>query len=101
VMAKAICGDAVTRLASDLNQFRFDAVQKTDDPMMLPGAAKFGGLPAFAAMAAPGEVLLHNHAGTSTGKLTQAAYEAAGAADKLRREAKQLPPLDVVTWLTR
>jgi len=40
---------------------------------------------AFLALCAPGEVLVHNHAGTASGKLSQAAYDAAGAKDKLTR----------------
>jgi dienelactone hydrolase len=101
VMAKAICGDAVDRTAADMNKFRFDAIEKTDDPMLLPGAVKYGGLPAFAALCAPGELFLHNHAGTSSGKITKSAYDAAGAADKLKRSPQPAKPADVVDWLTK
>jgi dienelactone hydrolase len=101
VLAKALAGDAVTRTAADLNQFRFEAVTATDDPMMLPGAVKYGGLPAFLALCAPGAVLVHNHKGTSSGKLSKAAYAAAGAADKLTRVDEKLPPEKVVEWLVK
>src|SRR6266849_2101703 len=46
LMARALCGDAVDRCAVDVDGFRFDKVAKTDDEMMLPGALKYGGLPA-------------------------------------------------------
>ncbi|HET6579974.1 MAG TPA: hypothetical protein VFG66_16765 [Gemmatimonadales bacterium] len=101
VLAKALAGDAVTKAAADLNQFRFETIQATDDPMMLPGAVKYGGLPAFLALAAPGAVLAHNHKGTSSGKLSKATYAAAGAADKLTRVNEKLPPEKVAEWLMR
>jgi hypothetical protein len=69
--------------------------------MMLPGAVKYGGLPAFLALCAPGEVLVHNHKGTASGKLPKAAYDAAGAADKLTRSEAKLEPAKVVEWLVK
>jgi dienelactone hydrolase len=101
IMARAICGDAVDRTAADMSKFRFDTIEKTSDPMMLPGAVKYGGLPAFAALCAPGELFLHDHAGTSSGKITKSAYDAAGAADKLLRKPQPATPTEVVEWLTK
>lgn len=45
--AKLLAGDAVSKIVCDLNQFSFDAIQSIDDPMLLPGACKFGGLSTF------------------------------------------------------
>jgi hypothetical protein len=101
VMARALMDDAVSRTAADLNGFRFDEVKKNDDPMMLPGALKYGGLAAFAAMCAPGDLLLHNHRHTGTGRLVPDAYRAAGAPEKLNREPLRLPAEKVVEWLLR
>src|SRR5262245_23725117 len=101
VLARALAGDAVTKTAADLNQFRFETVKDTADPMMLPGAVKYGGLPAFLALCAPGEVLAHNHKGTATGRLTKAAYDAAGVADKLTRAEEKLDDAKVVEWLIK
>lgn len=101
ILAKALAGDAVAKTAADLNQFRFEDVTKTDDPMMLPGAVKYGGMGAFLALCAPGEVLVHNQKGTDSGKLSRAAYEAAGAANKLTRNAEKLDPAKVVEWLVK
>jgi hypothetical protein len=101
IMAKAICGDAVDKTVADMNKFRFDTIEKTDDLMLLPGAVKYGGLPAFAALCAPGKLFLHNHAGTSSGKMTKSAFDAAGAADKLNRKPQQATPAEVVDWLTK
>lgn len=100
VLAKAMAGNVVDKLAADLNQFRFDAITETGDPMMLPGAVKYGGMPAFLALCAPGAVLAHNHRGTDTGRLPKSIYDAAKAGDKLKRENERLDPAKVVAWLT-
>jgi hypothetical protein len=47
ILAKALAGDAVAKLAADRNGFDFAKITKPDDPMMLPGALKYGGLEAF------------------------------------------------------
>lgn len=101
ILAKALAGDAVAKTAADLNQFRFEDIKDAADPMMLPGAVKYGGLGAFLALCAPGEVLVHNQKGTDTGKLSRAAYEAAGAANKLTRNAEKLDAAKVVEWLVK
>ena len=99
VLARAVAGDAVARTAADLNQFRFDAVTRTDDPRMLPGAVKYGGLGAALALAAPADVMVHNHAGTGTGRVAEAAYAAAGGKQKLVRHAEKLDAAAVARWL--
>jgi hypothetical protein len=101
VLARALAGDAVTRTAADLDGFRFDAIKSNADPMMLPGALKYGGMAAFAALCAPGELLLHNHRGTGTGRLLPEAYRAAGAEGKLNREPLKLAGLKVVEWVSQ
>ena len=101
ILAKALAGDAVAKTAADLNQFRFENIKDAADPMMLPGAAKYGGLGAFLGLCAPGEVLAHNHKGTSSGKLSKAAYDAAGAGNKLTRVDEKLDDTKVVEWLVK
>ena len=100
VLARALAGDAVVRTAADLDGFQFDGVPN-DDPMMLPGALKYGGLGAFAALCAPGELLLHTYRGTGLGTMVPGTYRAAGAEPKLRRESERLPAAQVVEWLLR
>ena len=87
------------RTAADLNGFRFENVKANDDSMMLPGALKYGGLPAFAALCAPGDLLMHNHRNTGTGQLVPDAYRGAGAEGKLRREPSRLSGEKVVEWV--
>jgi hypothetical protein len=101
LIARAQCGDAIARTAVDINGFRFDQIQKTNDEMMLPGALKYGGLPAFAALCAPGELYLHNHQGTGIGRMTKDAYAAADAADKVHLSSEQVPPEKTIDWLMR
>lgn len=101
VLAKAIAGDKVAKVAADMNQFRFETIKDAADPMMLPGAVKYGGMAAFLALCAPGEVLAHNTAGTATGRLSKAAYAAAGAADKLTHSHDKVDDLKVVEWLLK
>jgi dienelactone hydrolase len=101
ILAKALAGDAVTKTAADLNKFRFEDIDKTDDPMMLPGAVKYGGMGAFLALCAPDEVLIHNQMGSGSGQLSRAAYDAAGAGDKLNRNAAKLDPIKVAEWLAK
>jgi dienelactone hydrolase len=99
--ARALCGNVVSRTAIDMNQFHFDRVTDVTDENLLPGALKYGGLPAFLALCAPGEIFVHNHAGTSSGHLSKAAYEAAGAKDALKRQPERARPDEVIAWLTR
>jgi hypothetical protein len=101
IMARAVCGPLVARCVADMAHSRFDTIERTDDPKLLPGALKYGGLPAFAALNAPGELFTHNHAGTSSGRIMKAVYDATGAANRSKREPQLATPEQVVEWLTR
>ncbi len=101
LLARGLCGDAVARTAADVDRFRFDSVRRTSDEMMLPGALKYGGLPALASLAAPGELYVHNQMGTGMGQWLRAAYKAAGADDKLTRSGTPVPAGKVAAWLLR
>jgi dienelactone hydrolase len=101
VLARALCGDKVGRTAADLDQFRFERILSNSDEMMLPGALRYGGLPALSALCAPGELFLHNTSGSGTDRWLQAAYAAANASGRLRRETDRQAPETVVGWLVR
>jgi hypothetical protein len=60
VLARVLAGDFVDRAAIDLDQFDFDRVTRDDDPMLLPGAMKYGGIYAFASICRDRATLLHN-----------------------------------------
>lgn len=99
--ARSLCGDAIGRTAVDLDGFRFDDVRTNGDPRMLPGALKYGGVGGIAALCAPHELYLANHRGTGTGQIIQAAYKAAGADAKLRREPERPAGRQVIEWLLK
>ncbi|WP_439625746.1 alpha/beta hydrolase family protein [Gemmata sp.] len=101
ILAKALAGGAVKKTAADLNGFNFEKVEDANDPMMLPGALKYGGMGAFLGLCAPGELLVHNHKATGSGNVSRAAYEAAGAAGKLTRSADKLDDAKVIEWLLK
>jgi hypothetical protein len=100
-LARALCGDAVQRTGADMNGFRFDRIRSVDDEMMLPGALKYGGLPALTALAAPGEIYLHNHRGTGSGRWLDAIYRAAGVPEHIKRSADKVTDEEAVRWLLR
>jgi hypothetical protein len=100
-LARALCGDAVARTAVDYDGFRFEKVTRTDNEMMLPGALKYGGLPAFTALCAPGELFVSNHGGTGMGQWVRAAYEASGETGRLERSPEKVGAEKVVEWLLR
>jgi len=101
LLARALCGDAVSRTAVDANQFDFDQVITTSDEMMLPGALKYGGLASFAALCAPGELYIHNMRNSPRNDWIKDAYQAAGAADKLKLQSEKAPDDKVIDWLLR
>lgn len=101
VLAKAMAGKAVSHTAADLHQFRFDKVTATADEMMQPGALKYGGLPAFAALCAPGELYLHNVEGGSLGRVVKDAYAAAGKPAALQESAGKVAADKVIDQLLR
>jgi dienelactone hydrolase len=101
LLARALCGDAVARTAADVNQFRFDEVRDVNDPMMLPGAVKYGGLPALTGLIAPAELYVHNMQSSGVGGGTRAAYQALKAADHLERAKEKVAPEKLVAWLLR
>jgi dienelactone hydrolase len=100
-LARGLCGDKVARTAADLNGFRFEQVKSFDDPMMLPGALKYGGLTTLAALAAPHELYLHNTKGTGPASFLEAAYKAAGQPQNLVRHEERMDPAVVLQWLLR
>lgn len=106
LLARALCGDTVSRTAADADGFRFEKVTKTSDEMMLPGALKYGGLEALAALAAPGELLVSQPSEAGVEKWLKPVYKAAGASDNLQVRAEKIDPAkasetNAVTWLLR
>jgi hypothetical protein len=101
MLARGLCGNHVARTAADVNGFRFEQVKDFDDPMMLPGALKYGGLLTLAGTIAPHELYLHNTKGAGSAAFLQAAYDAAGQAKRFERHEAKSDPVAVVNWLLR
>jgi hypothetical protein len=99
VLARALCGADVARTVADLDGFRFEKVTAGKDEMMLPGALKYGGLPGFAALIAPHELVAHNTAGCGLLEVLPAAYKAAGAEKLLQLHADKMEPRKAVALL--
>jgi dienelactone hydrolase len=99
-LARGLCGNTVARTAADLDQFRFENILSMNDDMMLPGALKYGGMPALSALAAPNEIYFHNTSGVSDSWL-RAAYKASGHAGNLHWREGKADDQQVVNWLLR
>ncbi len=81
-LARAQAGGAIDRMALATDHFRFASLKAFDDPNFLPGAAKYGDLPATLALSAPHAMWV---AGESADDLPAAklAYAAGGQPDHL------------------
>ena len=58
LLARALAADAVRRAAINLGGFDFDQVTDPIDPMMLPGALKYGGIDGFVPLLQTGRTLI-------------------------------------------
>lgn len=69
VLTKALAADAVAKLVADRNGFDFAKITKPEDPMMLPGALKYGGLDAFVKLCGTTGVTIVNADGKQPAKV--------------------------------
>lgn len=60
LLARALAGDVIDRARIDLNGFSFDQVHNDADPMMLPGALKYGGIAGLLPLCQSGSLQLEN-----------------------------------------
>jgi hypothetical protein len=58
LLARALAGAKIEKCLVDLEGFGFSRVKAASDPMMLPGALRYGGIGGLAALAAPGSLML-------------------------------------------
>lgn len=77
--ARAQAGDAIAKAAIDTGGFRFASLEKTNDAMFMPGAVKYGDVPALLALNVPSALWL---AGEPESKSVHEAYAAAGKANQ-------------------
>ena len=96
--ARAICGDTIDRAALDTAGFRFVDLKTYRDPNFLPGAVKYGDLPALLALAAPGALWIGGEKGTVP-EIVAGAYAAAGQPESVAASVRQDMPDALVDWL--
>ena len=101
LLARGLCGDAVIAHRGGLKQFPLREGADDQRRNDAAGWTQIRRLPGLAALAAPGELYVHNHRGTGSGRWLQAVYEAAGAKDKLQRDSEKAADEKVVEWLLR
>jgi hypothetical protein len=85
LLAKAVVQGAVDRAAIDLDQFDFDSVKSESDPMLLPGALKYGGVNGFVPLCSSGLTMLSNlkaaPKGVANVTIQQKAVDSSGLVD--------------------
>ena len=99
--AKAIVGPAIDRTAIDSAGFRFGSLTEFDDPQFLPGAVKYGDVPALLALCAPNEVFIIGEKVLPA--VAKASWQSAGAlksATLFNGEAAAKAN-SIVQWLSR
>lgn len=77
--AKAQAGDALASVAVDTSGYRFAVIQSISDVNLLPGAVKYGDVPALLALGSPCKLWIAGE-GSTAPTLVKAAYDASGAA---------------------
>lgn len=90
---------AVSRLVLAPNGFRFAKITDIRDPNLLPGAVKYGDLPATLALCAPTPLRLLGD-GANAPEFTRAAYTAAGRAEALSTSDAGDLATAALAWLT-
>jgi hypothetical protein len=100
-LAAPLCGDAVGKVAADMDQFRFENILSLYDEMLQPGALRYGGLPALTALNAPRPLYLHNTQGVDPDGWIAAAYRAAGKSNSLQQMSAKATNEQVVGWLLK
>jgi dienelactone hydrolase len=101
LLARALAGKAVDRTLVDLQGFSFANVKDASDPLLLPGALKYGDIGGLAALAAPAPLSIHGCPDAEAASLAalRAAYRSAEG--KLTLDAKPLGGETVVTEMLR
>ncbi len=100
--ASAQAGTGIERVAIDTRGFRFANLMSIDDPDFLPGAAKYGDLPAMLALSAPNDLWITGESPNRM-ELPRAAYHAAGAEHHLTIDSGPSASSEsrLVEWLLR
>jgi hypothetical protein len=100
--ATAVAGSAIDRLVVDTAGFRFRNLKQFDDAAFLPGAVKYGDLPALLALAAPRPLWLSGET-SSSAALIEKSYTAAGQRRNLTEftGGEENEAAEAVNWLLK
>jgi len=96
--ARAIAGGAIDQAAIDTRGFRFADLTSYRDPDFLPGAVKYGDLPALLALSAPHPLWIGGEQG-GIPELVRGAYASSGQADHVESSPLQNSADVAVDWL--
>jgi hypothetical protein len=101
--ARALSPADADRAVLDLQGFRFAGADRIDAPDFLPGAAKYGDVPALLALSSPRELWLREMADEARGSLgiVTGAYRAQDAAAQLTIAASGATIDDGIAWAVR
>jgi len=94
--ARAIAGDAIDKAAIDTGGFRFANLTSYRDVNFLPGAVKYGDLPALLALSAPNKLWVTGEKG-ETNEVVQKVYSAANAKGNVTSSDKDIEA--AIGWL--
>lgn len=94
LLARALANDAIDRAAIDLNRFDFDQIHSEADPMLLPGALKYGGISGFLPLCSHGQTLLTN-------ARHPAPSQPPAEAGRVTWDPKQTDVTALAQWLTK
>lgn len=98
--AAAQSGSLVKKLAVDTKGFRFGSITDIRDPMLLPGAVKYGDVPGLLSLCAPQSLLVLGETADNM-KLVSQAYAAAGAAQAVSIRSEVNPRQAAAAWLAK
>lgn len=101
VLARALAGDKIGRCIADLNGFSFSRISQMNDPMLLPGALRYGGIGGLAALGAPGELLLFGSENVPWNELAPLTAVSQASRGSLAFFSKSLTDDKVAQWLLK
>ena len=96
--ACALAGNAVSSIAVDTGGFRFESITEIRDVNLLPGAVKYGDVPAILALCSPTKIGLAGETANSVGLMKSAYAASTGSAEFL---AKSDDDSAIVDWLVK
>jgi dienelactone hydrolase len=65
LLSRALSGDAIARASIDLDRFDFTGIEDPFDPMMLPGAVKYGGIGGLLPLCTAGQTEVYRAAASA------------------------------------